>query len=202
MKALTVLKIIALSIYLPAISFANPKISDFAITPITQASYPTFYAKWGSAWVKKTNTLLPKAAEMVAASPECDKVSIIEVSTSKSIPKKNIVFFADCENGKRFYIEQSEVENTAPIKSESAKVEKITDMQALASCEQAIKSQLVNPLTFNRKILGTDIHRGRGLGIGVNFVFEAKNNFGASLPKKAYCLITERGAQEALILNE
>lgn len=181
-------------------AFANPKIAPHAVMPITQNSYPKLYAAWGTAGVKRINELMPKAAQKAAASPECDKVDLVELSQSRSTPGKKIVFFVDCVNTKRFYIEDSELAATAPAQSQTAKMSGMSDSQATLSCESAIKAQVMNPLTFNRKMGTTSVYRAPTTGnVVVQFTFEAKNNLGALVPSKAKCVITDRGIEEASI---
>jgi hypothetical protein len=179
---------------------ANPKIAPHAVIPITQKSYPKLYAAWGAAGVKRINDLMPQAAQKAAASPECDKVDLVEISQNRSTPGKKIVFFVDCVNTKRFYIEDSELATAVPVQSQAAKMSSMSDSQAALNCESAIKAQLTNPLTFNRKMGTTSVYRAPTTGnVVVQFTFEAKNNLGALLPSKAKCVITDRGIEEASI---
>ena len=67
-------------------AIGNPKIASHAVIPITQKGYPKLYASWGAAGVKRINELMPLAAEKAAASPECDKVDLVEISQTRSIP--------------------------------------------------------------------------------------------------------------------
>lgn len=179
---------------------ASPKIAPHAVMPITQEGYPKLYAAWGAAGVKQINELVPKAAQKVASSPECDKVDLVEISQNRSTPGKKIVFFVDCANSKRFYVEDTELTSASAARSQTAKMSAISDTQATQNCESAIKAQLNNPLTFNRKLGTTSVYRAPTTGnVTVQFMFEAKNNLGALLPSKAKCVITDRGIEEASI---
>ena len=181
-------------------ALANPKIAPHAVMPITQKSYPKLYAAWGAAGVKRINELMPKAAQKAAASAECDKVDLVEISQNRSTPGKKIVFFVDCANTKRFYIEDTELSTAGPAQSQAAKMSALSDSQATQNCESAIKAQLTNPLTFNRKMGTTSVYRApTTANVVVQFTFEAKNNLGALLPSKAKCVITDRGIEEASI---
>ena len=181
-------------------ALANPKIAPHAVMPITQKSYPKLYAAWGAAGVKRINELMPKAAQKAAAAPDCDKVDLVEISQNRSTPGKKIVFFVDCVNTKRFYIEDTELATSGPAQSQAAKMSSLSDSQATQSCESAIKAQLANPLTFNRKMGTTSVYRApTTANVVVQFTFEARNNLGALLPSKARCVITDRGIEEASI---
>lgn len=179
---------------------ANPKIASHAVIPITQKSYPKLYAAWGASGIRKINSLMLPAAEKVAASSECDKVDLVEISQSRSTPGGKIVFFVDCANGKRFYIEDSDLKSTTAVQSQTARMSGLSDSQATQSCENAIKAQLHNPLTFSRHFGTTSVYRAPTTGhVVVQFTFEAKNNLGGVLPSKARCVLTDRGIEEASI---
>ena len=196
----TIKLLAAISIALVSSAQANPKIDDYAVIPLTKADYPKLYKEWGSKGFKKINALMPKAAEKAAASNECDKVIMANISTQRSKSPSKIVFFVDCQNNKRFYIEDNDLTSNSAIESQEAKIAKITDMAAIDGCDSAIKAQLNNPLTFDRKILSTQVIRGKQVGnVIVRFEFEAKNDLGASLPHKAECVINDKGMKSAQI---
>lgn len=180
---------------------ANSKISEHAVYPITKKGYPKLYAQWGAKKINEVNALMPLAAAKVAASPECNKVDLVELSSQRSSPTGDIVFFADCQNGKRFYVSKAELtmKSGAP-QSQEAKMRAVTDQQAIAACDRAIKAQLTNPMTFDKKFGSNSVYRAPSTGnIAVEFTFEAKNNFGGALPHKARCVINDKGLQDAII---
>jgi hypothetical protein len=191
---------ISLALMLVQPVLANPKVGPDAVIPITQEGYPKLYAAWGAAGVRRINELMPRAALKAAASPECDKVDYVEISQQRSTPGKKIVFFVDCANKKRFYIEDSDLGSGAAARSQTSKMTGTSDAQATESCESAIKAQLHNPLTFDRKFGTTSVYRAPTTGnVVVEFIFEAKNNLGALLPGKARCVLTDRGLEDAII---
>lgn len=179
---------------------ANARIAPHAVIPVTKKSYPELYAAWGADGVRQINELMPLAAKKAAASPDCDKVDLVEISQSRSTPGKNIVFFVDCENRKRFYIGQSDLRSSAAAQSQTGKMASLTDTQATSTCESAIKAQLRNPLTFKRQFGTTSVSRAPTTGnVVVQFSFEARNDPGGVLPSKARCVLTDRGIEEASI---
>lgn len=183
-------------------SLANPKIADHAIYPITQKGYPRLYSQWGPEGVRKINQLMPLAAEKAASSNSCDKVDIVEISQSRSSPKGNIVFFADCMNGKRFYITDRDLETSTPALSQTQKMAAISNLDATSACEKAIKRKLTYPLSFKKKHLSNSVYRAPSTGnIVVTFNFEAKNALGGVLPSPAKCVFTDQGLVEATILE-
>lgn len=179
---------------------ANPKISEYAVSPITKKGYPKLYAEWGHTKIKEVNTLLPLAAEKVASSPECNKVELVELSVQRSSPRGDIVFFVDCANGKRFYVGKTELKNASTPQSQEKKMRGISNQQAMAACDKAIKAQLTNPISFDKKFGTNSVYRAPTTGnIAVEFVFVAKNNLGGELPRKARCVFNDKGLLEASI---
>lgn len=176
------------------------KIGPHAVIAYDQKNYPKFFAQWGADGMAKINKLMPLVARKAAASPECDLVELVEFSGQRSVPRSKMVFFVDCKNGKRFYIEEAELAVASVPKSQTAKTAAIGDAQAILACREAIRVQLTNPLTFDTKFGTTSVYRAPTTGnVVVEFLFEAKNNFGAALPHRARCVITDRGMEEAAI---
>lgn len=179
---------------------ANPKIAEYAVSPITQKGYPKLYAEWGAEKIKEVNELMPLAAEKIAASSECDKVEIVGLSTQRSSPNGDMVFFVDCLNGKRFYVSRAELKSTSSVQSQEKKMSEFSNQQATEACEHAIKTQLTNPMTFSKIFGSSSVYRAPTTGnIVVDFTFDAKNNLGNELPHKARCVFNDQGLQEAKI---
>lgn len=174
----------------------NPKIGEYAIYPITQKGYPNIYAAWGDAGVKRINELMLPAAEKVAASSECSKVDLVEISQQRSTPGKEIVFLVDCAGGKRFYVSDSELKTQAPAVSLQTKMKSYTDAQFDSQCEVAVKSKLTNPMTYKREFGSSSVYRApTTANVVVSFNFEASG----VLPSKARCVFTDKGLVEATI---
>ena len=83
------------------------------------------------------------------------------MSATRSVPGKPIVFFADCANQKRFYVEETELTRPFAAVSETAKLAKLTDHEADAKCEAAIQRKLAVPRSFTRRPSTLDLSRGR-----------------------------------------
>ena len=191
---------LSLSLLISASNVFSAQIAEHAISNITPKGYPKLYAIYGDAGFAKINKLAPLAAKKAAQSPECDKVEIVEISGTRSTPS-NIIFFADCTNGKRFYINETEIASGGAAQSQTAKMSTYSNDQAIANCENSIKKQLKNPLTYDRKATTTSVYRAPTTGnIVVTFVFTAKNDLGGELPQKAKCVITEKGIEDVLLL--
>ena len=179
---------------------ADAPIAPGAVSPMTKDAYPKTFSKWGAAGMKKINGLAQKAAEHAARSPECDRVDIVDLSDSRSVPGKSIVFFVDCANGKRFYVSDSDLAGNNTATSQTAKMEGLSDGKAILSCENAIKAKLNHPSTFDKKAFTTLVHRAKTTGnVSVTFDFDAKNGFGAMMPHSARCVFSDQGLEEATI---
>lgn len=164
---------------------------SYVVSPYKPKSYPKLYKTWGNDWMKKINDLKTPAADYVSQQKGCDRVDVLDVSESKSTPKKNIVFFADCVNGARFYVSENDIKSKNKIQSQSEKSTLISDFEAISMCETELKRKLIIPAAYNRKIFTSNVYRAQTTGnIVVNFDFEGMNSLGAKLPKSTRCVIS------------
>lgn len=188
---------------LPSQTVINPanKIAEYAVQSITKSGYPTTYKTWGANKIKHINDLQPKAALKIAASPECNRLEMLGLSLDRSIPPNKIVFFADCANGQRFYITESEIKASGAVRSKSAKLSEITDTEAQTACIKQTQAMLNFPSSFDLKVLSLDISRATTGNIEVTFNFDAKNGLGNVLPQKARCIIDDVGLHPVEISN-
>lgn len=191
------LVLILACIFMPAASLAtNPKIAEGSIYPISQKDYPKIYKKWGKANVDHINALAPKAAEKVAASSECDTVNMVDLSDERSIPKKSIVFFVDCNNGKRFYVSENELKTNATITSKQAKTATVSDSVAMETCIARVKAKLNHPSTFKLHMLSQNVYRAPTGNVVAQFEFSAKNSFNLETKNRVKCYIDDKGMSE------
>lgn len=123
-------------------------IAEYAVTLITEKNYPKTYAAWGPLGVKRINALMQPAAEIVASSPGCDRLELLELSNVRSSPPDNIVFFADCKNGSRFFITESDVAAKRQVVSQNDKSKWLADKQLLEIAQEAIKARLHSDCSF------------------------------------------------------
>ncbi|WP_156496274.1 hypothetical protein [Eikenella sp. NML03-A-027] len=165
----------------------------------TQKDYPKLYQRWGKAGVAKINELLPQAALLVANESTCDRVEIVEVSDSKSKPRSQIVFFADCANGKRFYVSEADIKGQASVTAVQDK--QVDEAAAINLCDAAIKRQLANPSTFSGHILDTGTSIGATGNIVVTRGFTAKNNAGMEIEYRARCVITDTDVEVSMAMK-
>ena len=162
----------------------------------TQKDYPKLYQRWGKSGISKINELMPKAARLVARESSCDRLEVVEISDSKSKPRSQIVFFADCANGKRFYVSEADIKAQSSVTAIQDR--KIDDAAAIEQCDAAIKRKLLNPSTFSGHILDTGVGIGATGNILVTRGFTTKNNAGMKIEYRAYCVITDTSVEVSM----
>lgn len=177
----------------------SSKIDPSAVFLIEGKGWERTRETWGDEWVKRINDAMPKAAQKVAKADECDYVEMVGLSDSRSTPRQSFSFYADCRNGRRFYVSDNDLKSEVAAVSNNAKTAAIVDAQAIAACEDAVKDQLHYPLSFDRHMLSTSVYRAPQGNVAVDFDFDAKNGFGAELPHHARCVIDDRGIHPAEI---
>jgi multidrug efflux pump subunit AcrB len=151
------------------------------------------YAAWGNEWMKKLNQMKHQVAEKVAASPECDRVNIVGLDSDNSIPKKKAAFFVDCENKKRFYVSNTDLESKTAVESLQAKNARISDSTAMIECRNAARRMVSHPSTFKPSVLDQSVYRAPSGNLVVTAGFKAKNSFGLELSMRARCVFDENG---------
>lgn len=101
--------ILAVAGLLAAFIASAGTIAPYAVTEVTKDQYPKAYAAWGEKGVAQINFLTPSVAHRVSQYPECDRVETVELSPTKSVPREKMIFFVDCANGKRFYVDRKDI---------------------------------------------------------------------------------------------
>ncbi len=164
-----------------------PSVREFKYDKKT---YPKLYKQWGEKAVKEMNGYLPRIAEHVARENSCDAVESVDISDARSNPKaKQMVFFVDCRNGKRFFVSTDDLNSGRKSTAEQDK--KIDNSDAISQCDAAIKAQLNHPGTFDPHILDTATGVNPNGNILVTRGFTAKNGLGMQIDYRAYCVITD-----------
>lgn len=152
-------------------------------------TYPKLYKQWGEKAVKEMNGYLPRIAEHVAREDSCDAVESVDISDARSNPKaKQMVFFVDCRNGKRFFVSTDDLNSGRKSTAEQDK--KIDSSAVISQCDAAIKAQLNHPGTFDPHLLDTATGVNPNGNILVTRGFTAKNGLGMQIDYRAYCVIT------------
>lgn len=152
-------------------------------------TYPKLYKQWGEKAVKEMNGYLPRIAEHVARENSCDAVESVDISDARSNPKaKQMVFFVDCRNGKRFFVSTDDLNSGRKSSAEQDK--EIDNSAVISQCDAAIKAQLNHPGTFDPHLLDTATGVNPNGNILVTRGFTAKNGLGMQIDYRAYCVIT------------
>lgn len=162
------------------------------VVPFTKADTPKIYNAWGEKWINDINAMMPQAVNSVANNPKCDEPVDIGLSMERSKPKENAVFFVDCKNQQRFYVEKSQLNDGANITSESEQLQDA--VKYIPECEKAVKATLNHPETFDKKTLSTQARKADVTGnVVITMPFTAKNSLGAELEQVATCTVNTQG---------
>ncbi|MDU9415572.1 hypothetical protein [Pseudomonas sp. zfem005] len=79
-------------------------IDEDALSNYSRANYPRTYDAWGEDGVDRIKERERAAANHVARSGQCDRVTYVGLSEKESSPPNEIVVYVDCENKNRFYV--------------------------------------------------------------------------------------------------
>lgn len=147
--------------------------------------YDKTLKKHGIDNVKRSNELLPKAAEIVSKNTTCDKITNVMFSDNST--KDNIIIITDCQNGKRFYLSEKEIAQNVTALSESQKLEKLMPTH-VAMCEARVKNNLNYPSTYKRLISQTGWETENYVN-DIVIGFKAKNAFNLETEHVARCML-------------
>lgn len=160
-------------------------------------AYPKLYKQWGEKAVNEMNGYLPRIAEHIAREDSCDAVETVDISDSRSNPKaKQMVFFVDCRNGKRFFVSTDDLNSGRKSTAEQDK--KIDSSAVISQCDEAIKAQLNHSRTFDPHILDTATGVNQNGNVLVTRGFTAKNGLGMQIDYRAYCVITDNKVEVSI----
>ncbi len=160
--------------------------------------YDKTLKKHGIDNVKRSNELLPKAAELVSRNTACDKITNVMFSDNST--KDNIIIITDCQNGKRFNLTEKEIVSNSTAKSEYEKLESLITTH-VAMCEARIKNSLNYPSTYKKLISKT----GWETEDYVNDIvigFKAKNAFNLETEYTARCMLNSKNEFSTFSIKE
>ncbi|QXA08189.1 zinc ribbon domain-containing protein [Acinetobacter pittii] len=175
------------------ISSAKP-ISEYAYNDYTKDQFPKLYAEWGSKWVHKIAKVEKAAVQKIANSENtCDSIDSAGISTTRSVPKKEIVIYVNCMNGEHFYISEKQIKEDQPLLSQAQKSVDVDE--AISRCKQLIRVNETHPLSIKYGSVDTFKAQGNG-NIVVTVLYDSKNDLGGELPHKVKCYIPPEGKDE------
>lgn len=175
------------------ISSAKP-ISEYAYNDYTKDQFPKLYAEWGSKWVQRIAKVEKAAVHKIANSENtCDSIDSTGISTTRSIPKKEIVIYVNCMNGEHFYVSEKQIKENEPLLSQAQKSVDVDE--AINRCKQLIRNNEIHPLSIKYGNIDTFKAQGNG-NVVVTVLYESKNDLGGELPHKVKCYIPPEGKDE------
>ncbi|WP_164087156.1 hypothetical protein [Stenotrophomonas maltophilia] len=162
-------------------------VDESVFSDYTPDGYPSTYKKYGADGVAKIRRVERAAAERITKAGRCDEIQMISLADSRSSPAQ-IVVFADCANGERFYVSERELGSSvtaAPV-SELA----ISRKDGVSICLKKIPGLLKHPSSFDPAIFsGTSFSTFPGNGnSAVDIDFGAMNDFGAIVKHRGRCV--------------
>ncbi|HFF6822690.1 TPA: hypothetical protein ACGEAE_004042, partial [Acinetobacter baumannii] len=175
------------------ISSAKP-ISEYAYNDYTKDQFPKLYAEWGTKWVQRIAKVEKAAVHKIANSENtCDSIDSAGISTTRSIPKKEIVIYVNCMNGEHFYVSEKQIKENEPLLSQAQKSVDVDE--AINRCKQLIRNNEIHPLSIKYGNIDTFKAQGNG-NVVVTVLYESKNDLGGELPHKVKCYIPPEGKDE------
>ena len=85
------------------------EIPSDVVAPYTAESHPRIALKWGVEALPQINRLRMAAARRTAASRDCDRVAMAELYDLRSESPDLWTIAIDCENGRKYFLRQSDV---------------------------------------------------------------------------------------------
>ena len=157
-------------------------------TPYDKVNFSRAFKAYGTKGIKRIDRLRVAAAEAVAQKPECDAVTVSELSEERSTPPNHPVVFVDCQNTTRFYMSEDDI-GSIP-ESETERGARISSTQAIQACTEKVKSKLKFPGEFRKDYFTVSSRQAQTTGNWVvDFDFKAVNGLGMRLPESAHCTV-------------
>jgi len=190
---------------LPTLAEYQAKIDPMALYDAKPGDYPKLYKKLGKAAFDRAMSLNDWAALKVVLSDSCDRLTTIDVSDSSS--RDEIQWFADCQNGQRFYVNEAEAKQIEaalgqvapgtpldPAKieapaSQSEKLQSFPEVQAVADCDALMKSAATSPSSYKSQWSRTLDNTSTPGKVTIGRRFSAENAFGARLEGQYECTV-------------
>lgn len=162
------------------------RIAKYALTPYTKEGFPKTFAKYGSR-MQEIEKFRKQAAQLAANSGRCYLVEASELSTTKS-SLNNLVFFVDCKNGQRFYMNENDIKHKKKAVSQAEKA--WGRAEAIDMCRKMILNEVAHPETADIHTIAGSIYQLADVTKNaiVYIDFEAKNSFGVEDAYTAKCI--------------
>ncbi len=160
------------------------RIDPSGLSPYTMKGYPKTVKKYKTR-LKEIEHFRRRTAEMVLDSGKCKFVEYVELSTKSSI--NDLIFFADCRNGHRVFLNEREIAKGKKVMTQADK--SWSKEMAREACIDTIKSSAKLPSELDiHHFTGTSVYKAPTThNVVVKINFDAKNLLGAELPYTATC---------------
>jgi len=127
--------------------------------PMDRERHAEVFAKWGDDGVLRIEELRKTAAQMAAASPECDAVAASNISDLRSAPPNRIVIVVECRNGTDYHLDRADIELKRTAVSRTARREAISNFDVVHECEVGTRAALQAPGSLERVRTATGVYR-------------------------------------------
>ncbi len=181
------------------------KVGANAVFDAGPSYYPKLYKKLGKASFNRAMALNDWAALKVVLSDTCDRLFQIDVSDAAT--RDEIQWFADCENGQRFYVTEPEAKQvkaalegvapTSPIDptkldkpmSQQERLDSFPEVQAVTDCDALMRSAAKSPSSYKSKMRWSLDNTATPGRVTISRRFEAENAFGVRLEGQYECTV-------------
>lgn len=131
---------------------------------------------------------MPKAADLIVKNPECDKLTFVMLSAKST--HENVIIYGRCDNDARFHLSEKDINDNKPVETNKQKMSAAVPY-LMSDCDEAIKSRLNFPSTYDKSFLEGDI-RVYNDRVVIETVFTAKNAFNLELKYRAKCYFDDK----------
>jgi DNA-directed RNA polymerase subunit RPC12/RpoP len=162
----------------------SDRIDPSGLSPYTTKGYPKTVQKYKTR-LKEVEHFRRRVAEMVLDSGKCKFIEYVELSTKSML--NNLIFYTDCRNGQRVYLNEREITKGEKVLTQADK--SWGEEAARQSCIDAIKSSAMLPSELDiHHFTGTSVYKAPTThNVVVTINFDAKNLLGAEIPHTATC---------------
>lgn len=162
----------------------SSRIDPYGLSPYTMKGYPKTVRKYKTR-LKEVEEFRRRTAEMVLDSGKCKFIEYVELSTKSSL--NDLIFYADCRNGQRVFLNERDITKGKKVLTQADK--SWNKEIAREACIDTIKSSAILPSELDiHHFTGTSVYKAPTThNVVVNVDFDAKNLLGAELPYTATC---------------
>lgn len=179
-----------------ATPYDSPSVSYSGVVyKITQTTHPKLYEAWGKEWIENINRIMPLAVAKTADQSKCDSPATVELSDTRSLVRKQVVFYVDCMNGERFYMTQLELTDPKSLVAENDVLNESPSAYTLA-CQELAKTKIENPASFKPDRQNTESKKGSSGNMVVKLPFTFTDTTDSEVSMVSRCAFSTTGATD------